>query len=114
MPQSESSDGMARFTISLKNGSRCKSNHLKRRWSNFKPLGFREYFANFGLIRNGTMMRSPDSESAQINATSDTHIIHFGQDVIYDEINQYIIIYVKEMLMGIYRFNWATYISQFG
>ena len=60
------------------------------------------------------MMRSPDSESAQINATGDIHIIHFGKDVIYDEINQYIIIYVKEMLMGIYRFNWATYISQFG
>ena len=53
------------------------------------------------------MMRSPDSESAQINATGDTHIIHFGQDVICDEINQYIIIYVKKMLMGINSFNWA-------
>src|SRR5882762_789500 len=114
MPQSESSDGMARFTISLKNGSRCKLNHLKWRWSNFKPPVFREYFANFGLIRNGTMMGSPDSESAQINATGDTHIIHFGCDVICDEINQYIIIYVKEMLMGINSFNWIIYISQFG
>jgi hypothetical protein len=114
MPQSESSDGMARFIISLKNGSRYKLNHLKWRWLNFKPLGFHKYFANFGLIRNGTMMRSPDLESAQINGTGDTYIIHFGQDVIYDEINQYIIIYVKEMLIGIYSFNWTIYISQFG
>jgi hypothetical protein len=53
------------------------------------------------------MMGSPDSESAQINATCDTHITHFGRDVIYDEINQYIIIYVKEMLMGINSFNWV-------
>jgi hypothetical protein len=53
------------------------------------------------------MMGSPDSESAQINATGDTHIIHFGRGVICDEINQYIIIYVKEMLMGINSFNWV-------
>jgi len=53
------------------------------------------------------MMGSPDSESAQINATGDTHIIYFGRDVICDEINQYIIIYVKEMLMGINSFNWV-------
>jgi len=95
MPQSESSDSMSRFTISSKNGSRLKSNHLKWRWSNFKPPGFCEYFANFGLIRNGTMMGSPDSESAQINTTGDTHIIHFGKDVICDEIKQYIIIYKR-------------------
>jgi hypothetical protein len=48
------------------------------------------------------MIGSPDSESAQTNATGDTHIIHFGEGVIYDEINQYIIIYIKEMLMSIY------------
>jgi hypothetical protein len=51
------------------------------------------------------MMGSPDSESAQINVTDNTHIIHFERDVIYDEINQYIIIYVKEMLIGINSFN---------
>jgi hypothetical protein len=40
------------------------------------------------------MMGSPDSESAQINATGDAHIIHFGQDVIYDEKSTNILLYM--------------------
>jgi hypothetical protein len=82
---------MAGFKISSKNVSRCRLDDPKWRWSNLKPLGFREHFGNFSLSRNGTMMGSPDSAFAQTNVTGDTHIIHFGEGIIYDEINQYII-----------------------
>jgi hypothetical protein len=50
---------------------------------NFKPPAFCEYFGFFGLIRKGTVMGPPDSESTQKCASGDTQIVHFGSNPIY-------------------------------
>ena len=71
-----------RFMISSKNESGCKSNHPKQRESNFTPPGFRQYFAFSCLIRNSTVMGTPDLESTQTGAPGDAQIVHFGQDPI--------------------------------
>src|SRR6266481_5831844 len=54
--------------ISSKNESGCKLNHPKQRQSNFTPPGFRQYFAFSCLIRNSTVMGTPDLESTQTGA----------------------------------------------
>jgi hypothetical protein len=77
MLQAESSILVARFMISLKNGSRYKLNHPNQRGSNFTPSGFHEYFGFSGPIRNGANLGPPDLESPQTDAP-DTHIVHFG------------------------------------
>src|SRR5882762_464043 len=92
MLQAKSSNFMAGFTISLKNGSRHKLNHPKRRRSNFKPPGFRKYFINFDLIRKTITLGLPDPESAKKDAPRDTHIIHFGYYPIFSNITPLIIL----------------------
>src|SRR6266481_3538212 len=69
---------MARFVISLKNGSWYKLNSPKRRGLNFKPPAFREYFVFSCLIKKGTNLGPPDLESSQKGAFGDTHIVNFG------------------------------------
>jgi uncharacterized integral membrane protein len=49
---------------------------------NFEPPGFRQCFVFFCPIRNGTVMRPSDLESAWKGAPADTQIICFGWDPI--------------------------------
>src|SRR5882762_8358096 len=58
--------------ISSKNESGCKSNHPKQRGSNFTPPGFCQYFVFSCLIRNSTVMGTPDLESTQKGAPGDS------------------------------------------
>jgi hypothetical protein len=58
--------------------SRCKLNHPKQRGSNFILLGFHQYFVFSCLIRNSTVMGTPDLESTQKGAPGDAQIVHFG------------------------------------
>src|SRR5882762_6835698 len=92
MLHAKSSNFMARFTISLKNGSRHKLNNPKWRRSNFKPLGFHEYFINFDLIRKTITLGLPDLESAKKDAPHDTHIVHFRYYPIFSNITPLIIL----------------------
>jgi hypothetical protein len=92
MLQTKSSNFMARFTISLKNGFRHKLNHPKQRRSNFKPPEFYEYFINFDLIRKTITLGLPDLESAKKDAPHDTHIVHFGYYLIFFNITPLIIL----------------------
>ena len=50
----------------------------KMRRSNFLPPVSHEYFAFSCLIKKGTNLGPPDSESLRKAAFGDTHIIHFG------------------------------------
>ena len=43
---------------------------------------FRQYFVFSCLIKNSTVMGTPDLESTQKGAPADAQIVHFGQDPI--------------------------------
>ena len=62
----------------LKNGSRNRLNHPNQRRSNFKPLGFRQYFAFYSLIRKDINLGPPDLDSPQKCASGDICHFHFG------------------------------------
>ena len=71
-------ENVARFIISIKNGSRYKLNHSNWKVSLFKLLGFCEYLAFFSPIGKALTMGPPGSESSQNKALDHTRIIPIG------------------------------------
>jgi hypothetical protein len=52
----------------------------------FHTAGFHQYFVFYCLIKNSTVMGTPDLESNQKGAPGDAQIIHFRQDPICTKI----------------------------